>query len=111
MTQTKWINVNGNLYEGTIETVQNWDGSENKEEVIVTVVIDGIKTRNIVRVYNCYDSPEAYYADRLYSAQASLECCKADMERQIDICTKRVNYQADRVKFFKEKLDLLKHES
>ncbi len=111
MTQTKWIDVNGQLYEGTIETVQNWDGEENTEEVIATVVINGIKTRNIVRVYNCYDSPEAYYSDRLYSAEASLEYCKADMERQIDICTKRVNHQADRVKFFKAKLDLLKHES
>lgn len=110
MTQTKWINVNGNLYEGTIETVQNWDGSENKEKAIGTVAIDGIKIRGIISMYDCFDSPEAYYAGRLHSAQASLECCKADMERQIDICTKRVNHQADRVKFFKEKLDLLKHE-
>lgn len=111
MTQTKWIHVNGNLYEGTIETVQNWDGSESKEEVLATVVIDGIRTRNIVRVHDCYDSPEAYYSEQLYRAQESLEYCKADMQRHIDICTKRVNYQADRVKFFKEKLDLLKHES
>lgn len=111
MTQTKWINVNGNLYEGTIETVQNWDGSENKEKAIATVVIDGIRIRNTVPMSDCYDSPETYYSEQLYRAQASLECCKADMERQIDVCTKRVNYQADRVRLFKEKLDLLKHES
>lgn len=111
MTQTKWINVNGNLYEGTIETVQNWDGSENKEKAIAIVVIDGIEIRNTVPMSDCYDSPEAYYSEQLYRAKASLECCKADMERQIDICTKRVNHQADRVKFFKAKLDLLKHES
>ena len=39
MTQTKWIDVNGNLYEGTIETVQNWDGSENDQCAFAIIAI------------------------------------------------------------------------
>ena len=43
MTQTKWIDVNGNLYKGTIETVQNWDGSENRDFVFATVIINVLR--------------------------------------------------------------------
>lgn len=110
MTQTKWIDVNGNLYKGTIETVQNWDGSENKKVAIANVVIDGIKIRNTVPLSDCYDSPEAYYKHMLWYSREKLDLAKTCMEVQLKDRSEQVNRLDAEVKMWQSKLDLLKHD-
>lgn len=110
MTRTKWINVNGNLYEGTIETVQNWDGSENDHLAIAIAIIDGIKIRGIVLLSDCWESPEAYYEIMLDRANVYLRNAKYDMDSDIEFHTKKVNKYDAEVKMWQSKLDLLKHD-
>ncbi len=110
MTQTKWIDVNGQLYEGTIETVQNCNGIENDELGIATVVINGIKIRKIVLLFQYYDSPEAYYECMLDRATVHLRNAKDDMQSDIEYHTNKVNKYDAEVKMWQSKLDLLKHD-
>lgn len=111
MTQTKWINVNGNLYEGAIETVQNRDGSENEDYAIATVVIDGIRIRGIAPLCDCYDSPEAYYQYMLLYSREKLDLAKIYMSVQLNQRSEQVDRLDAEVKMWQSKLDLLKHES
>lgn len=110
MTQTKWIDVNGNLYEGTIETVQKWDGSENRDFVFATVIINGIKIRAIAFLSDCHDSPEAYYQKWLDRAKSYRETAGGEMQRAIAYHTNEVNRLDAEVKMWQSKLDLLKHD-
>lgn len=110
MTQTKWIDINGNLYEGTIETVQNWDGSENVAYGIATAVINGIKIRALALLSDCYDSPESYYEIMLDRANVYLANAKYDMDSDIEFHTNKVNKYDAEAKYWQSKLDLLKHD-
>lgn len=111
MTQTKWINVNGNLCKGTIETVQNWDGSENEDRAIATVVIDGIKIRGLIYLCDCYDSPEAYYEKGLSRAKSYRESAGEELGRSVMYRKSEVDRLDAEVKMWQSKLDLLKDES
>ena len=111
MTQTKWINVNGNLYEGAIETVQDWDGQENTMQGIATVVINGIKVRAIVELWMLHDSPEAYYQKELSRAKSYRETAGEEMRRTVTYRKSEVDRLDAEVKMWQQKLDLLKHES
>lgn len=111
MTQTKWINVNGNLYECTIETVQYFDGQENTMQGIATLQINGIKVRAIVELWMLYDSPEAYYQKQLSRAQSYKESTQEELGKAVVYRKMEVDRMDAEVKMWQSKLDLLKHES